>query len=177
MNPKQPIYPDARPQAFQVGLEYQDFVCMLLAREHIILQNIGSKMYQFKVGENLQGFEIKYDERCTDTTRLSIEVAEKSRNDPDAPWISSGIMRDDNTWLYIQGNYDTVFVFAKKWLVRYFKERKPEVEEKFGTIRTFYLPFSVAEVGAARILYPKAQRIRPTITPSGMIAYNTRMDV
>lgn len=147
-------YPDARPNSFGVGLEYQDFVCTLLAKENIILQNLGSKLYQLKVGENLQGFEIKYDERCTDTGRLSIEVAEKSRDDPALPWTSSGILRYDNTWLYIQGNYSVVYIFAKNWLLRYYHEKQPEIESFNGTIRRFFLPFPVADKCAAKVIRP-----------------------
>jgi hypothetical protein len=148
------MYPNARPQAFEMGLEFQDYVCLLLAKHYIVLQNFGSKLYQIQHGENLQGFEIKYDERCTDTKRLSIEIAEKSRADDTRPWVASGIMRTDNTWLYIQGNYQIIFVFAKNWLVKHYNAAAPEVSEKFGTVRTFYLPFDIAEAGAARVLRP-----------------------
>jgi len=147
-----PYYPDARPNSFQVGLEFQDYVCVLLAQDHIILQNLGSKLYQLQVGENLQGFEIKYDERCTDTGRLSIEIAEKSRNDPNLPWTPSGIMRDDNAWLYIQGNHEIIFVFAKNYLRRYFELKSPKVHENFGTVRKFYISLDNARVMAARVI-------------------------
>ena len=64
---------------------------------HIILQNMSSQKYQFNIGENLQGFEIKLDTRCTETGRMSIEVAEKSRADS-TKWTPSGIYREDNSW-------------------------------------------------------------------------------
>lgn len=131
---------------------------MELARDNIILQNLGSKLYQLKVGENLQGFEIKYDERCTDTGRLSIEVAEKSRNDSNLRWTPSGIFRDDNTWLYIQGNYNVIYVFAKNWLIRWHNLKKPKIDSKKGTIRTFYLPFRIADIMAAKVL--RLQEVR-----------------
>ena len=77
-----PIYPNAkRPTVFAEGIEFQDFVCKFLAKHHIILQNLASKKYQLAIGENLQGFEIKLDQRCTETGRMSIEIAEKSRAD------------------------------------------------------------------------------------------------
>lgn len=147
-----PQYPNARPDSFEVGLEYQDWVCRLLAREHIILQNLVSRSYQYDVGENLQGFEIKYDERCTDTGRLSIEVAEKVRNDPALSWVPSGIMRNDNSWLYIQGNYDRVYIFAKSTLTRWYAQAEPEVSEYAGILRRFFLPFSLADVLAAKVV-------------------------
>lgn len=148
-----PQYPDAKSsRSFQDGLEFQDFVCAALAKHGIILQNFSSKKYQIGVGENLQGFEIKLDQRCTETGRLSIEVAEKSRDDESLAWSDSGIMRNDNSWLYIQGNYDSLFVFQKTWLQRFYTERKPKTDEKFGTVRTFYMSTDLARRFAAKVI-------------------------
>lgn len=142
------IYPHATvTDPLEKGLAFQDFVCIELAKRHIVLQNIGSKRYQFEVGENLQGFEIKLDRRCTDTGRLSIEVAEKTARDV-LLWTPSGILRNDNSIVYIQGNYDCFWVFMKNWLVRYFEQKSPAVEEFNGTIKRFFLPASEADVGA-----------------------------
>lgn len=152
-----PQYPSAsRATTFQDGLEFQDWVCMVLARHGVVLQNLSSKRYQIEIGENLQGFEIKYDARCTGdggtepTNQLSIEVAEKSRaENPD--WIPSGIMRDDNAWLYIQGNYQRLWIFAKNWLRRYYRKKRPVVRESFGTVQKFYLPIAAADQFAVRV--------------------------
>jgi len=150
-----PNYPDCKhANSFQMGLEFQDFVCETLAQEGIILQNLSSKKRQLERGENLQGFEIKMDEPCTRTNRLSIEIAEKSRAD-NALWVNSGIFRIDNTWLYIQGNYDILFIFPKAFLVRLYQTGKYPCEEKprdRPTIRTFYLPFDQARRYAAKVL-------------------------
>ena len=151
MSRPDPVYIDAQPNTFQRGLEYQDFVCELLARHHIVLQNIASKRFQFEVGENLHGWEIKLDRPCTETGRLSIEIAEKSRAAM-PNWTPSGIYREDNSWLYIQGNYELVFLFAVNWLRRYYEQRVAEadVHEAFGTVRKFYLPLDAACVGAIK---------------------------
>lgn len=141
-------YPHATvSDPLEKGLAFQDFVCIELAKRHIVLQNIGSKKYQFEVGENLQGFEIKLDRRCTDTNRLSIEVYEKTSRDV-LIWTPSGILRDDNSIVYIQGNYDCFWVFMKNWLVRYFEQKSPHVEEFNGTIKRFFLPANEADIGA-----------------------------
>ena len=152
----EPLYPDAkRPTVFAEGIEYQDFVCHQLARHHIILQNLASKKYQFSVGENLQGFEIKLDMRCTETGRMSIEIGEKMRANHNA-WIPSGIYRNDNSWLYIQGNFDIIAIFAKNWLRRYFEQRNPppQVNER-QTIRTFYLDMDFVREHAIKVIDPK----------------------
>lgn len=146
-----PFYPDAkRPTVFREGIEYQDFVCTELAKRHIILQNFSSKKYQFDVGENLQGFEIKLDNLCTQTHRLSIETAERSRKEiPN--FTPSGIYRDDNSWLYIHGNYECIFVFAKNFLRALHRSgRYPEHE--IDTIRKFYLPWDDARKYAATFI-------------------------
>ena len=139
-----------RSDTFEAGLEFQDYVCTRLAREHIILQNLQSKKYQLEIGENVQGFEIKLDARCTETGRLSIEIAEKS-DARLASWSESGIYRADNSWLYIQGNYQELFVLGTAWLRRYHAKMKPEEHESHGTVRKFYLPLPEARVWALRV--------------------------
>ncbi len=147
-----PIYRDAKsPTSYQDGMEFQDFVCERLARHHVILQNIASRKFQFEVGENLQGFEIKLDRRCLDTGRLSVEVAEKTAAD-NPVWVPSGIMRDDNSWLYIQGNYQIIFIFAKKLLRDYLRKKNPKIDESRGTVRKFYMELPVARHLAARVI-------------------------
>lgn len=131
------------------GLEYQDFVCVQLARHGIIVQNFCSRRYQYEVGENIQGVEIKLDKRFRD--RLSIEIAEKKH--PDNPeWTPSGIFRSDNSWLYVQGDYQTIFVFAKNLLINWYTKHSPPVAVSFNTLQKFYLPVTVARRLAALII-------------------------
>jgi len=153
-NPKYPANNSGHKDSFEVGNEFQDFVCIELARDGIILQNINSKKFQFKTGENLQGFEIKYDARCTgdagtsSTGRLSIEISEKSEA-TNKDYIPSGIYRNDNSWLYIHGNYMGFWIFSKKILIALHKTKKYE-ESELPTIKKFYLPISVADKYCAK---------------------------
>lgn len=134
-----------RTTTYQEGLEFQDFVCEQLAKQRgFVIQNLQSKRFQYTVGENLQGAEIKLDRECTRYHRLSIEVAEKTQADPARPWVDSGIMRPDASWFYVQGNYEILFVFGRNWLRNYFEAKRPPVHDKFGTIRTFYVSFNTA---------------------------------
>lgn len=155
-----PAYPDAKSRnSFQDGLEFQDFAChALTSRVGLIIQNFSSRKWQFNVGENIQGIEIKQDQRCLETGRLSIEVAERSQNNPAIAWTPSGIRRQDNAWLYVQGNYQVIFIFAKNWLNRYYEEKRPEIFESRGTIRKFYLPISTAKICAAKVLLIESER-------------------
>jgi len=140
--------------SFEVGNAFQDFVCMELAKQNIILQNINSKKFQYKVGENLQGFEIKYDARCTGdnntvaTNRLSIEIAEKT-NAKNMNYVDSGIYRNDNSWLYIQGNYKMFWIFNKSLLKMLHKSGRYE-ESQMATIKKFYLPIEDADKYCAK---------------------------
>ena len=99
------------------GEEYQDYVCDQLRKgDHgIYIQCFSSKRYQWERGESAQGVEIKYDERSEKSPNLFIEYDEKTNADNDE-FVPSGIMRDDNTWLYLIGNYNEAFLFSKKQL-------------------------------------------------------------
>jgi hypothetical protein len=142
-----PEYPDAdRPTVFEEALQFQDFVCDLLLKElGFVISNYSSKYYQFNYGENRQGVEIKLDRRILETGNVSIEVAEKSRADI-ANWTPSGIMRKDNTWLYVQGNYNIILIFGKAFLKQlYFARYKDKVTAPKKTIQTFLMPLSEAK--------------------------------
>lgn len=92
-------------EMLEKGLEYQDFITdMLLSEIGISLSTYSSKKYQYSVGENKQGIEIKFDDRYKETGNLYIEIKEKS-NAINANYVDSGIYRSDNTWLYVIGDY------------------------------------------------------------------------
>jgi len=120
------------------GLQYQDFVMDVLIKEiGISLSNYSSKKYQYNVGENKQGIEIKYDDKHKETGNIYIEVAEKTnKNNPN--YVDSGIMRSDNTWLYLIGDYSTIYVFSKKQLCLIGNTKKI-FEIKGGTSKGYLL--------------------------------------
>lgn len=99
----------------EAGLEYQDFVADELRKSGIFLGAYSSRKWQNEKGESASGIEIKHDMRMHDTGNLYIEVAEKA-NPNNAEYVPSGIMRDDNTWLYLIGDYNEAFLFSKKQL-------------------------------------------------------------
>jgi hypothetical protein len=139
-------YPDApRPDVIDAGNSFEDFVCDKLSEMGITLRTYKSKEMQFSAGENKIGFEIKLDAGHTKYKHLSIEVAEKTRDDPALQWTRSGILRNDNSWLYIQGNKEMFFILFKPALLEYYKKNKPDIKDKFCTIRTFYLEYADAE--------------------------------
>jgi hypothetical protein len=131
-------------EMMQKGFEFQDFIAdKLIESLGISLTSYSSKQHQEKKGENRQGFEIKFDDRYKTTGNIYIETAEKS-NEKNLNFVSSGIYRSDNTWLYLIGNYEEVFIFSKKHLLLIHKSDKyRNVETK--TSKGFLIPQEVCE--------------------------------
>ena len=147
-----PKYPDSPDRdSFEHGIEFQDYVAELFHDKlGMTITNYQSRRYQFGNGENKQGIEIKLDQDILSTSNVSIEIAEKSRASL-SDYTPSGIYRADNTWLYVQGNYKIVFVFAKSTLIGLHKSGKyPEYE--LPTIRKFHLPIADARKYAAMVI-------------------------
>ncbi len=144
-------YPDSvDPRSPESGSEFEDFCMEALRSIGVFVQVYKSRRYQFERGESAQGVEIKLDRLCTQTQRLSVEIAEKT-SASQRQWTSSGIFRKDNTWLYVQGNYDVIYVFAKTTLQRLHESRR-FAEHETATVRAFYLPLADAEKYAAIVL-------------------------
>lgn len=112
------------------GLEYQDFISDMLRRDFgIVVGAYSSEKYQYEVGESASGIEIKYDSRFAETGNLYIETAEKSDED-NSEYVKSGIMRDDNSWLYLIGNYHEAFILSKKQLQSYCVASEKELAKR-----------------------------------------------
>ena len=116
---------DYYKEKLEAGLEYQDFVADKLRKDDpcIILGAYSSRKYQNERGESASGIEIKHDMRMKDTGNLYIEVAEKS-NAALHDYTPSGIMRNDNTWLYLIGDYEQAFLFSKHQLKALYADEK-----------------------------------------------------
>ncbi len=109
-------------EMLEIGLKFQDYVMEKIFIElGIPISYYSSKENQIGKGENLQGIEIKFDDKFKDTGNLYIEIAEKS-NANNKFFVQSGIYRDDNTWLYIIGDYDNLFIFYKHHLIEFHKK-------------------------------------------------------
>jgi hypothetical protein len=125
------------------GLEFQDIVTRALYQRGIVIVGYASRRFQNEEGENMLGAEIKYDKQFRSTGNLYIETAEKAH--PDRPcYTRSGIHREDNSWLFVIGDAQTVYIFSTKYL------RKLEVARGYRTIekptsRGFLLPMAEAE--------------------------------
>lgn len=97
------------------GLEFQDIVTQALYQRGIVVVGYASRRFQNSHGENMLGAEIKRDGKFRDTGNIYLEVAEKAH--PDNPnYVPSGIMRDDNSWLFVIGDETTIYIFSLKYL-------------------------------------------------------------
>lgn len=111
----------------EIGVEFQDFATQELYQRGIVVVGYASRRYQIDRGENMLGAEIKRDGKFRGTGNLYLEVAEKAH--PDNPvYVLSGIMREDNSWLYIIGDEREFWVFSTKCL-RWLKDRYRQVKK------------------------------------------------
>jgi len=102
-------------QMLEESQKYTDFLTVELSKRGLILQMFTSKQYQISHGESHGKIEVKYDRRMSETKNLYIELFEKS-NPANKDFIASGINREDNTIIWAQGDYDTIYIFCKKGL-------------------------------------------------------------
>lgn len=102
------------------GAEYQDFLTDELARYGIPISMYTSYERQ-KRGENKFGMEIKFDDKMKYTGNLYIEIGHNPqlKNNGFKP---SGLFKQDNTWLWLVGDYKEAFIFGKKTLQKIYKQ-------------------------------------------------------
>lgn len=123
------------------GNEFQDFCMMKLAEIGIFFRVFTSRRYQIEIGESPDQVEVKADFRILDTGNVSIELEE--RVNAQARWVLSGIQKQDNARIYVQGNEQIILIFQKKRLQEiYASGRYPKRE--WQNIRRFFLPLDVA---------------------------------
>jgi len=102
-------------EKLQEGLQFQDVVTRELYKRGIVVVGYASRRFQINKGENMLGAEIKRDGNFRETGNLYIEVAEKSHPD-NTDYIPSGIMRNDNSWLFVIGDEMTIYIFSTLYL-------------------------------------------------------------
>jgi len=111
-------------EGWQKGKEYEEWVKFkypqvynggLRKRE---LNFFVTEKDQF-TGETQEGIEIKFDDKIYTycfSGRIYIETDEKKFKE-NSVYVRSGIYRQDNTKLYLIGDYTIWFIFSKKYLV------------------------------------------------------------
>tara|TARA_Y100000310_G_C20689183_1_gene821078 strand:- start:3485 stop:3973 length:489 start_codon:yes stop_codon:yes gene_type:complete len=77
------------------------------------IKSCDTQREQFDIGENYFGLEIKHDDASERTGNLFVEYQEKSKS-TNNNWVHSGILRNDNSWLYLIGNTKALYIFSIK---------------------------------------------------------------
>ena len=133
-------YTENYKNCYKKGAEFQDFVAKILLEElGIPLINYSSEKNQYNIGENKQGIEIKFQSEMTRLKSIYIEVAEK-RDKNNKNYVPSGILRNDLTWLWVTGDYNTIYIFPKKFLLKLYESGKFKIKEiKEKTSKGFIL--------------------------------------
>jgi len=145
-------------EKLEEGLFFQDYIMELLYENGIPLMSYSSKEYQNIRGENKAGIEIKKDNNFRETGNLYIETAEKS-NPENQHFIPSGIYRNDNTWLYIIGDKDKIYILSKKQM-QFIHKLKKYKEVEIPTSRGFLFPVSEAEkFFSIKEIYPEKNNV------------------
>jgi len=120
----------------RLGQEFQDFAVQQLYKAGIVVVGYSSFKYQTEVGENVNGYEIKFDNRMSETGNVYFESGEKT-NPNNSEYIASGIFRNDNTWMYVIGNYKIIYLCAKKSLRIFYERALERKRNKLNTIARF----------------------------------------
>jgi len=148
-------YKEYYNECLQKGLEFQDFIATILLKEiGIPLSSFSSKKFQYSIGENLQGIEIKFDDKFKETGNIYIEVKEKS-NPNNLNYVDSGIYRNDNTWLYVIGNYNCVYIFGKKHLKLMYTSNKYKEIKKSTSVGFLINSVDADKYCLKKIIYGK----------------------
>lgn len=130
-------------EMYAQGTDYQNFVLEVLRLEfgwEIRAHNTDEE--QVNIGENSAGFEIKYDKKFRDTGNLWIECQERSNNY--IPYSPAGVFAKDNSWLFIMGDYQTIYIFSKKQL-RIECEKRRKIINHMDTSVGYLLPIKEAD--------------------------------
>ena len=117
------------------GEDYQEFVTnILFIKLKLPILCYNHKEDQLKYGENPQGIEIKFDRMLEKTGNVYIETATLGHP-------LDGIYKEnDESWLFIIGNYDKFYMFSRKTLIRMHVSGKfRQVENKYNSSSGFLL--------------------------------------
>lgn len=135
----------------EAGREYQDFVLDQFLKIGMPIVGYSSYKYQKEKGETAAGIEIKYDKKFKETRNLYIEYGEKDPGSKE--YFQSGILREDNTWLYAIGDYKTIFIFPKNYLEMFKSASNLKLRHvKTDTSEGYLLPELVALRYAIKVI-------------------------
>lgn len=144
-------YQEYYNQSLQKSLEYQDFVQdQIFKHLKLPISFYCSRKCQFEKGESLNGIEVKYQDMMKHTGNIYIEYAEKSSPNNKEYW-PSGIDCDDKSWLWVTGDYKTIYIFPKNYL-KMLKNSKIAKHKVKDTSKGYTITQKEAEKYAAKVI-------------------------
>jgi hypothetical protein len=144
-------YKEYYNESLQKSLEYQDFIQeQILKHLNFNISYYCSKKYQKEKGESLNGIEIKYQDMLSKINNIYIEYAEKPSPDKKEYW-PSGIDSEDKSWLWITGDYKTIYIIPKNYL-KMLKNSKFAKHKTTATSKGYTLTREEAERYAANVI-------------------------
>jgi len=147
-------YREYYKEMLRKGEWFQDFVTVELQKAGINIINYSSKEYQVKYGENLAGFEIKYDMKFKKTGNIYIETHEKAH--PEYPnFVESGIYRGN--FIYIIGDEEKFYMFKTKDLRKWHRSGMFMAIEK-PTSKGFLISEKKADEGCINFYKPNEKQ-------------------
>lgn len=105
------------PDSFKKGREYEDFIISVWPKIYPFrkLTRLEGKIKQW-TGETEEGIEIKFDDRKKTTGNIYIEMQEKAEIGNEK-YALSGIYKNDNSRMFLVGDYKEFFLFSKQKLL------------------------------------------------------------
>lgn len=103
-------------QKLEEAWRYQDFITKEMLKLGVSVNAFQSVDYQMEYGESASGIEIKNDRKMASTGNVYIEFRQTTIRGTENR--DSGIHQKDDSWLYIIGDYDKFYIFAKSHLQR-----------------------------------------------------------
>lgn len=100
-------------EGLKKGTPFQIFVNDIIINKFMDIQSelfiVAEEQYK---GETTAGIEIKNDDVYINTGNIYIEIKEKSKS-TNYYWVSSGILKNDNSTFIAIGNYHEIFILNK----------------------------------------------------------------
>jgi hypothetical protein len=109
-------YEDYYAEQLKDGQEFEDFAREKLYEYGLSVVPNRSRYRQFENGESTAGVEFKLQKRLAETGNLWIELKEKHQPRP-GECAASGILRNDNSWLWVTGDYHSLWLLTRRVLI------------------------------------------------------------
>lgn len=142
-------------QQLKASHAFEVYIDFLFCQKGVNIGLFYGREQQYHKGETDVGIEIKYDKKSMETKNYYIEYQERMRGN--APWVNSGILKEDDTRFYLLGTINGFVIFERSWLMGYYHrlvEKREQIpgarlveETAHGTSKGFILGPTISKQG------------------------------